>query len=292
MSGVRSHRPLDRVIVTPAQSRDAVLTTIRRARRELALSIFRCTDEAIIQEIARAVDRGVQVDVLVTSRSKGRKKLRRLWTALENTGAAIHPYTDPVVKYHAKYLVADNGPALVASLNFTRKCFRNTIDALVMTHDPAVVDGLRRLHEADREGGPLPRNLPDRLIVGPERARRQLTALIDGARSRIRLIDAKLSDPELTRLLDRRRGEGVAVEVYSAKRLNGMRSHGKLMLADKVAVIGGLAFAALSLDFRREVALIVREPAAVAALARLFDAVAASESTPTTAPARERRHVC
>ena len=51
----------------------------------------------------------------------------------------MHAYTDPVVKYHAKYLVADDGPAVVASLNFTRKCFRKTCDALVVTHDPAVV---------------------------------------------------------------------------------------------------------------------------------------------------------
>ena len=55
----------------------------------------------------------------------------------------MQAYTDPVVKYHAKYLVADEGPAIVASLNFTKKCFRKTCDALVVTHDPAVVAGLR-----------------------------------------------------------------------------------------------------------------------------------------------------
>ena len=51
---------------------------------------------------------------------------------LERTGASLKAYTDPVVKYHPKYLVADEGPAVVASLNFTRKCFRKTCDALVL----------------------------------------------------------------------------------------------------------------------------------------------------------------
>jgi phosphatidylserine/phosphatidylglycerophosphate/cardiolipin synthase-like enzyme len=293
VSAVRARRQPDRVVVTPAGARDAVLQVIRQARRRLALSLFRCNDDAVIMEIARAVDRGVEVDVLVTSRSKGKKKLRRLWAELEKTGAAIHPYTDPVVKYHAKYIVADDGPALVASLNFTRKCFEDTVDALVITHEPTVVDGLQRLHAADREGARLPGNLPDRLIVGPEKARRQLTAIIESAQSRIRLIDAKLSDPELTRLLDERRAQGVTVELCTAKRLNGLRSHGKLMLVDdRFAVIGSMAFAALSLDFRREVALVVREPAAVARLARMFDAVAAFESTPKDIPTADRRHVC
>lgn len=293
MSAVRARRQPDRVIVAPAGARNAVLHVIRHARRRLALSLFRCNDAAVIMEIARAVDRGVDVDVLVTSRSKGRKKLRRLWAALETTGAAIHAYTDPVVKYHAKYMVADDGPALVASLNFTRKCFEDTVDALVITYEPTVVDGLRRLQAADREGARLPGNLPDRLIVGPERARRQLTAIIEGAQSSIRLIDAKLSDPMLTRLLDERRAQGVTVELYTARRLNGLRSHGKLMLVDHtVAVIGSMALAALSLDLRREVSLVVQEPAAVAKLVRLFDAVAAFESTPKDAQTADRRHVC
>ena len=114
-----------------------------------------------------------------------------------------------MVKYHAKYLVADEGPAIVASLNFTKKCFKKTCDALVITHDPAVVAGLRRLWAADCGArGRCPPNLAERLIVGPERARRQFTALIEGARTSIRLIDAKLSDPDLVALLNAKRAAG------------------------------------------------------------------------------------
>lgn len=286
MTAPHTSERTDYVITAPADRRDAVLNMIRRARRRLTLSLFRCNDDGIIVEIARASDRGVQVDVLVTSRSKGRKKLRRLCEALEGTGAAIHSYTDPVVKYHAKYVIADDGPALVTSLNFTRKCFRSTVDALAITHDPMVVDGLFRLHAADREGVPIPLDLPERLIVGPERARRQLTALIEGARSSIRVIDAKLSDPALTALLESRRRDGITVDVYAKKQLNGLRSHGKLMLIDNaVAAIGSLALAALSLDFRREVALVIQDPAAVSTVVQLFDSIAGSELKREAAPA-------
>ena len=175
------------------------------------------------------------------------------------------------MKYHAKYLVADEGPAVVASQNLTRKCFERTCDALVLTHDPDVVSGLRRLMAADRDAAAMPQDLSPRLIVGPERARRQFTALIDQAKSSIRLIDAKLSDPDLVERLNKRRAEGLTVEVYGSKRLGALKSHGKIMLIDnRLAVVGSLALAALSLDFRREVAIIVEDPAAVADVEEVF----------------------
>jgi phosphatidylserine/phosphatidylglycerophosphate/cardiolipin synthase-like enzyme len=120
----------------------------------------------------------------------------------------------------------------------------------------------------------MPADLTDRLIVGPERARRQFTALVDQARASIRLIDAKLSDPDLVSVLNAKRAAGLTVEVFSSKRLGALKSHGKIMLIDdRIAVVGSLALAALSLDFRREVAIVVTEPAAVAEAAALFRAL-------------------
>ena len=147
-----------------------------------------------------------------------------------------------------------------------------------MTHDPEVVASLRRLMAADRDARPLPSDLSPRLIIGPGPARRQFTSLIEQARRRIRLIDAKLADPDLVSLLKQRRADGIAVDVYNAKRLGALKSHGKIMLVDDTTlVVGSLALAALSLDFRREVAITVEEPTAVAQVVELFDAVDAAQ---------------
>jgi len=264
--------PADSIVTSVAQRRAAVVDVIRNARRDISLSLFRCNDPEIFGELERATARGVSVNVLVTPRAKGgARKRRKLWNALEQTGATIQVYAHPLVKYHAKYLVADDGPAVIASFNFTRKCFERTCDAFVLTHDPDVVSGLRALIVADRDGRPMPPSLTPRLIVGPERSRRRITALIERARSSIRVIDAKLSDPGLLRLLDARRRAGLAVEVFDSRRLGGLESHGKILLIDdRIAVIGSLALASVSLDFRREVAIAVEEPDAVAQVARLF----------------------
>jgi phosphatidylserine/phosphatidylglycerophosphate/cardiolipin synthase-like enzyme len=136
------------------------------------------------------------------------------------------------------------------------------------------VDGLYALMAADREGRPAPDHLPDRLIVGPERARRQFTSLLEAARSSIAIVDAKLSDPGLIALLNARRADGIKVTSHVGKLLCGMRSHGKIMLVDGAcAVVGSLALTALSLDFRREVALVVEERAAVAEIEGLFRSI-------------------
>jgi len=237
--------------------------------------------------LAAATHRGVKVEVITTSRVKGgRKKLEKLWTALERTGASVTPYTDPVVKYHAKYMVADEGPALVTSLNFTKKCFRKTCDAIVITWDPAVVAGLKCVMAADAACAKVPSDVSERLVIGPERARRQFTALIEQARTSIRLIDAKLSDPDLVPLLRARRAGGLTVEVFDSRRLGALKSHGKIMVIDDAkVVVGSLALAALSLDFRREVAIIVEEPSAVAAAVEMFRGLNAAAADAGTVPA-------
>jgi phosphatidylserine/phosphatidylglycerophosphate/cardiolipin synthase-like enzyme len=273
-----------RIVTSVEERRDVILSVVREARRELSLSLFRCNDDAVFEALADAVARGVAVNALITSRAKGgQKKLRRLWDRLQDTGASIAAYNDPVVKYHAKYLIADDGPAVVASCNFTRKCFTKTCDAVVVTHDPAIVEGLRQVMLADREGRRAPDTLTPQLIVGPERARRQITRLIESATRRIRIIDPKLSDPDVLALLNARRAAGIAVDVYGSKRLGDLKSHGKIMLVDdRIAVVGSLALAALSLDFRREVAIIVDDPAAVDGVRQLFDAIEQSH-TPVVA---------
>ena len=132
---------------------------------------------------------------------------------------------------------------------------------------------------ADREMRPAPATLPARLIVGPESARAQLTALMRGAASSIRLLDAKLSDPAFIALLAERRAAGVRVEVLDRKRYGDLKSHGKVCLIDdRIAVVGGLALAAMSLDFRREVAIVVEDREAIAGVREFLDSVTTRSS--------------
>ena len=264
----------ERIILAPAERRPAVLSLIESARERLALSLFRCDDEAVLDALAAAVRRGVRVRALLTARAKNSKQhLKELHRFLKALGAEVRRYDDRVVRYHAKYFIADDGPALITSLNPTHKCFEATCDFLVVSGDGEVVTGLARLFDADWEGIRYePSTLPDhRLIVGPEQARRRFADLFDQATRRIRLIDPKISDPAMLHLLKDRATAGVSVEVRSERVLGSLASHGKLlMIDDSAAVIGSVSLSTLSLEFRRELALVIRDRRALTALEQFW----------------------
>jgi phosphatidylserine/phosphatidylglycerophosphate/cardiolipin synthase-like enzyme len=268
----------ERLVLAPAERLEAVREVIAGARRHLRLSLFRCDDFHVLDALVDALGRGVHVEVLLTGRAKGgKKRLQELWALLESTGATLHRYADPVVKYHAKYIVADDGPALVASLNLTRKCFERTCDFLLTTRAPAIVSGLQRLFDADcrAPASSLPARLSPRLVIGPERARDQFKALIKRARRSIRVIDPKLTDPEMRTLLDRRRRDGLTVTTLGDGDLSGCAAHGKMMLIDeRTAVIGSLSLSAIHLGFRREVAVVTEDPRSVSVLRVFFEQMA------------------
>jgi cardiolipin synthase len=257
----------ERLVLDPAERKAALLEVIGSARRRLVLSLFRCDDFSVLDALAAALERGCEVEALLTKRAKGgKKRLKKLWAALEEMGAIVTRYADPVVKYHAKYLVADERTAVITTLNPTRKCFTRTWDAVLITPDASVVKGLLTLFKADVAGVPLPsrRPLGRRLIVGPERSRAEIRSLIAGATHSIRILDHKLSDPDLVALLRERRAEGITVTVLGKQPMRGVVPHGKMMIIDEArAVLGSTALSTLSLDFRREVSVVVHEPALV-----------------------------
>ncbi|MCX6596623.1 MAG: phospholipase D-like domain-containing protein [Acidobacteria bacterium] len=269
----------ERLILEASQRRPAVLELIRSTRRRLILSVFRCQDFAILDEIADAVSRGVQVTALLTPSAKNwDKRLQDLGLLLESMGVKMTRYAGEHAKYHAKYMVADDETALVASLNFTSKCFDRTCDFILTTTDPDVVIGLTALFEADRARPPLalPDNLGQRLLVGPEIARGRFASLIAGAQHQIRIIDHRVRDSQIVRLLQERERAGVEVQILGQGDLAGMTSHGKLLLIDEeVAVFGSASLARPSLNERREVAVTVTDPALICQLSEYFTQLAA-----------------
>jgi phosphatidylserine/phosphatidylglycerophosphate/cardiolipin synthase-like enzyme len=271
----------EKVFCDPGERRDAILDVIRSARQRLILSLFRCTDFRVLGELAAAVERGVRVDALMTPRARGwRTKLEDLGALLESMGVRVHGYSRLDVKYHAKYLVADDDLAAVASLNFTRKCFRDTCDFVITTRDRGVVQGLQSLFEADRRPGRISFSecITGRLIIGPERARAGVAALLAEARRSIRIIDHRVRDPWMLALLESRRAEGIAVETLGRGALGNLLSHGKLILIDNAAALAGsLALSTRSLDLRRELAIVVRDPHCVRRLNGLFRTLAGAE---------------
>jgi phosphatidylserine/phosphatidylglycerophosphate/cardiolipin synthase-like enzyme len=266
----------ERLVIDPVERRAAVLEVIRGARQELVLSVFRCDDFKVLDALGDAVQRKVRVRALLTPRAKNwDRRLQDLGVFLDSMGAEVHRYAGARTKYHAKYIVADDGVAVIASLNFTRKCFDKTCDFLLITPEPSIVSGLKSLFEVDCHSpdSAIPANLSGALVIGPERARDHFRAMLAAAQRTIRLIDHRVSDPEFVALLRERQAAGVSVQVLGLGAVAGMISHGKLMLVDdRAAAIGSISLSPPALNIRREVAAVIRDPANVAALVHFFEA--------------------
>jgi cardiolipin synthase len=289
---------MDQVVLAPAQRREAILQLIRSAHREFLLTVFRCDDFTIVDELAAAVRRGVRVRVLITQRARGWKnKLKDLAALLTSLGAEVVPYAKPLMKYHAKYFVADEKLALVTSLNCTRKCFESTCDFMLFTHDPEVITGLKDLFEFDccaTPAGTAP-TLTTRLIVGPDHSRQRLIQILSDAASSIRIVDHRVRDAQILALLAEKERQGLKVQLIANAQTGGLISHGRMTVIDqKTAIIGSIHLSGPSLDLRREVAILTEEPGVVAELYDYFRSLATSNeamvnrwAAPPTSPEDE-----
>jgi phosphatidylserine/phosphatidylglycerophosphate/cardiolipin synthase-like enzyme len=279
-----SQPPAEKLVWQPGERRDAVLKVIAGARRDLVLSVFRCDDFKVLDALADAVHRKVRVRALLTQHAKNwDKRLQDLEVFLTSMGAEVHRYAGAQAKYHAKYIVADDGPALIASLNFTRKCFDKTCDFLVITHEPGIVSGLRALFDMDCEtpDSGIPPKLADGLVVGPELARVRFQQILGTARHTVRIIDHRVTDPGFVALLRDRQAAGVSVQVLGMGGVQGLVSHGKMTLVDDTtAVIGSISLSPPALNRRREVAAVIRDPDNIQELARFFETHGTAGSVP------------
>ena len=236
-------------------------------------SLFRCDDSRVLDEIVTTVRRGVEVRVLVTPRARGwTKRLGGLTTLLKDTGVTIKQYDGPWAKYHAKYIVVDDESAMVGSLNLTRRCFENTCDFLVHSVVPEMASTLNALFDSDWHTPHEPAPASDRLIVGPDQSRSRMLGILEQAKSRIRIIDHRVSHPEVLLLIARKMLEGVSVQILGRGETGGLWSHGKLFLIDDdLAVIGSASLSRPGLDIRREVSVLIADPARVHELSTFFD---------------------
>jgi phosphatidylserine/phosphatidylglycerophosphate/cardiolipin synthase-like enzyme len=224
----------------------------------------------VLHALANAAARGVQVRVLLTPRARaGARDLDALHTWLTNHGVEVRRFASGM-KYHAKYLVADERLALVTTLNLTARCFERTCDFTLITRDPAIVSGLIELFAADTEGRAvrLTAEQRERLIVGPDQQpRERFASLVRAARRSVRILDAKLADPHLVALLEERARRGITVDRARRRDVRPLRRHGKLLIVDSdTAVIGSLAMSTRGFEQRRELAIVTRNPALVTEL--------------------------
>jgi phosphatidylserine/phosphatidylglycerophosphate/cardiolipin synthase-like enzyme len=271
-----------KLIVQPEAGVQPVLKAIKAARKSIAVMIFRFDRNEIEQALGAAVRRGVLVRALIAHTNRGGEtRLRKLEQRLLAAGVLVSRTADDLLRYHAKLMIADSVLYLFG-FNFTRQDIERSRSFAIATMDARSLGEAARLFEADVTRHPFTPGKSN-LVVSPENARAMLAAFIAGAKKELAIYDAKIQDPAFIRLLKERAAKGVAIRIIGSmkgkdpriaeRKLASMRLHVRAIVRDRThAFVGSQSMRKDELDNRREVGLIVNNPAVALKILQVFDA--------------------
>lgn len=288
LSGARKRRTrlrsdaIVKLIIQPEAGVVPVVKAIRAAKKSVDVFIFRFDRDEVEKALGAAVQRGVTVRALIAHTNRGGEAgLRKLEQRLLAAGVLVSRSADDLLRYHAKFMIADSTLHLFG-FNFTKLDMDKSRSFAISTRDAKSVAEASKLFEADVTRQTYTPG-KSHLVVSPENARAMLSAFISRARSELAIYDAKVYDPSIIKLLKERAAKGVKVRVIgdmkgkdpeiSERRLTTMRLHVRAMVRDGTsAFVGSQSLRKDELENRREVGLIINNPAVAKKLLQVFNA--------------------
>jgi phosphatidylserine/phosphatidylglycerophosphate/cardiolipin synthase-like enzyme len=272
-----------KLLVQPEAGLEPLLEAMKHARERIDVFIFRLDRKEIEQALADAVPRGVKVRALVAhTNAGGEARLRKTEQKLLEAGVMVARTADDLVKYHGKYMIIDNTLHLLG-FNFTKRELVKARSFAIQTRDRRAVRDVCALFESDLTRQPFPVSATrSPLVVSPDNSRETLKRFVAGARKRLAIYDNRLDDPLFVKLLLQRTNAGVQVQVIGkaprlssaieVRSLKPMRLHVRAIIRDDTSVfVGSQSLRRLELDARREVGLIIHNPAVAKRMLQVFE---------------------
>lgn len=284
-----------KLLVQPSDGVTALLNAMHRAEASIEIAIFRFGHPGIEEALTAAVKRGVVVHALIAHvNGSSAEALRKLEMRLLAAGVTVARTDDGLARYHGKYLIVDRRELFVLAFNFTRQDIEKSRSFGLITRNRRLVQDAMALFEADNKRQQY-KSGSSSLIVSPVNARKQLSSFIKGAKSEIAIYDPRVSDRAMLRLLQERLDANVSIRIigrvsderyrFSVRTLARMRLHTRCIIRDRKALfLGSQSLRALELDGRREVGIVCRDRAVVAAVLNIFEEDWAASEHATASP--------
>jgi cardiolipin synthase A/B len=270
------------LIIQPKDGLVPLIAAIKKATKQIEVTIFRLSIKELQRALEAAVTRGVKVHALIAHTSGGGvKHLRKLELEMLSAGVTVSRTDDDLLRYHYKMLLIDREILYTQAFNYTRIDIEKSRTMAVATKNKAIVAEAIKLFEADVARKPYTAS-HDNFVVSPENARTTLARFIRSAKKELLIYDVKISDRQMIKLLQERVRAGVDVriigkvskkgEALTTEKMPGMRLHVRAMLRDgQDMFLGSMSLRAHELDKRREVGVIVRERTAARQFREIFE---------------------
>ncbi|CAN5752765.1 hypothetical protein BH23CHL5_BH23CHL5_09060 [soil metagenome] len=142
--------PAGPLVVSPHNSRTALLSLIESATLTLDLYSEFITDPEIIDSLIAAAQRGVLVR-LVMSEASEESLASEEPGSLARNGVIVRIVNAPYI--HAKAIIADGNALFIGSQNFTSNSLDNNREVGLIVNDPAAIARVSRAFETDFTNG-------------------------------------------------------------------------------------------------------------------------------------------
>jgi cardiolipin synthase A/B len=273
-----------KLLIQPGTGIAPLIQGIEQAKEIIQIVIFRFDRGEIEAALKRAVRRGVFVHALVAHTMAGQggeKTLRKLEMRLLEDGVSVTRTADDLIRYHDKLMIIDRRTLYLLGFNYTYIDIERSRSFGIVTDKKVWVEEAEKLFLADTMRQPYTPEC-DTFLVSPGNSRHQLIALLSSAQKQILIYDTKLSDPDVMRLLASKVRAGVEVRVIGAtgKRAVGVqvarlgiRLHAQTVVVDGERLfLGSQSLRSLEMDARREVGVLIDDPAIIRQVMATFEA--------------------
>lgn len=286
------------LVVEPGAGFSPVYDLIGRARHTIDVTMYEFSDATAEHDLAAAERRGVRVRVILDQRERSVNSAAYSYLA---SHAVMVTWSSPRYRYtHQKTVIADGSEAVIMTANLTSQYYATSRDFLMLDTSRADVAAITAVFDADFTRTAVRPGDGSDLVWSPTDSQGKLLALINGARSSLRIYSEEMGDTTVEDALVRAAERGVDVQIcgenengeydrayarlaragirisyYSSS--TGFYIHGKVIEADygtarAKVFIGSENFSRTSLDDNRELGLISSSHAVMAAIASTFAA--------------------
>ncbi len=288
-----------RLIVEPDDGLEPVREFIETAQTSLLIKQFTFTEPDLLDAVIERRKAGVDVRVMLNpQRSGGDRANDETYDRLKDADVDVQWSNPKFYVTHEKSIVVDKTAAMVATYNLMTKYFTMTRDYGIVTHDPLHVAQIVDVFDADWQHLDFTPPRYEGLLWSNSNSRYHMARFIDTAQERLYIQHPKYVDAVIIDHIAAAADRGVKVKVLcggkhgisdwdildtfaslrtlrrfgvKVRKQKNLRVHAKLLIVDdKRALVGSMNIDRSAFDLRRELGVIIDDPAVVGRLGEVF----------------------
>ena len=287
------------LIVEPDDGVRPVRRFIRTAQSSLLIKQFTFSEPRLIRAVIERKAAGVDVRIMLNAqRSGGDRANDDTYRHIRDAGVDVQWSSAGFAVTHEKSIVVDDKAAMVSTFNLVPKNFTRTRDYAIITHEPVQVAQIVDVFNADWEHRDFTPPDYEGLLWSNSNSRRHMARFIDSAEHKLFIQHPKYVDAVILDRIAAAAQRGVAVKVLcggrsgiserdvldtfaslrtlrrfgvKVRKQKNLRVHAKLLIVDnRHALVGSMNIDRSAFDLRRELGIIIDDPAVVARLRAAF----------------------